>query len=106
MLRVAPPIQAPSASVIRELARLIEEKKLVSGPFLSFDETTRTFLVVVVEQGVIAHWQLESCHDRDEARALFDRYRAFVGDAVARLRPGSADETAGGAPTIPRKALQ
>ena len=85
MLRVAPPIQAPTPGVIATLSKLIEDLTVLSGPILCFDPSRHVFLVAVVEQGVLVHWQIESCHDQAEAKALRQRYRGFVDEALAAL---------------------
>lgn len=87
MLRIAPPIQAPSADIIASLAKALEVQPTLSGPVFGFDAERKVYLVAVVEQGVIVHWQVESCHDQAEADGLKQRYRGFVCELLATMLP-------------------
>ena len=87
MLRTAPPIQAPSAEIIASLAKVLEAQPTLSGPVFGFDPERKVYLVAVVEQGVVVHWQVECCHDQAEADGLKQRYRGFVGDLLKTMLP-------------------
>ena len=87
MLQTAPPIQAPTEHVLAKLSKLLHDRTVLSGPVLCFDPSRHVFLVAVVEQGVLVHWQIESCHDQAEAEALRHRYSGYVDEALAALPP-------------------
>jgi hypothetical protein len=84
-LRAASPIRSASPNFIDALSKLIDSGQLVSGPFLGFDRESQVYLVVVVEQGVVVHWQMECCCDQEEADALTERFKHLFRDALAHL---------------------
>ena len=87
MLKVAPPIQAPSAEIMAALTNVLEAQPTLSGPIFGFDSERKVYLVAVVEQGVVVHWQVESCHDQADADGLKQCYRGFVGELLATMLP-------------------
>jgi hypothetical protein len=88
MLKAAPPFQMPGPQLMDQLkAAIVKHGEKLSGPFLGYDASRQVFLVAVIEQGVILHWQLESCHDKAECEALMVRYRGFIGETLALAAP-------------------
>ena len=87
MLKVAPPIQAPSANIMAALAKVLEDQPMLSGPVFGFDAERKVYLVAVVEKGVVVHWQVECCHDQAEADGNKQRYRGYIGEMLATMLP-------------------
>ena len=87
MTQTALPIQAPSTLILEALSQVVDDGLVKSGPIMVFDPARRCFLIAVVDQGIVMHWQLESCKDQVEADALKQRYSGFVREALYGLEP-------------------
>ena len=84
MIQIAPPIQAPSPEGLAELLDVITSGRLHDGPAFFFDPVRSVFLMVIVEQASMVHWQVEPCRDQAAADALQHRYMEAAMN-VARL---------------------
>ena len=100
MHQSAPPIQAPSPEGLAELLSVVTSGRLRDGPAFFFDPARLVFLMVIVEQGAIVHWQLEPCRDQAAADALQQRYMqaavnvARMASALAQSGTGRDEEIA------------
>lgn len=74
MIEVTPAIQGPSPEVLAKLLKVIEAKNVDAGPAFCWDPQRKVFVMAVVEQGVIVHWQIEPARDAAEAEALKRKY--------------------------------
>ena len=74
MLQPSPAIQGPSPEVLHKLLETIEAGRLVSGPAFCWDPVRAVFMMVIVQSGVIIHWQLEPARDQAEADQLRSVY--------------------------------
>ena len=85
-LTPAPAILAPSAAVLSELARHIEQDN-AEGMRFAWDAVHQVFLTVIVQQGLIVHWTVEPARDRAEADAV--RQRAVQAAVVSAMAMAS-----------------
>lgn len=87
MLKIAPPIQAPTPEALAELLKAVETGNLANGPAFLWDPVRHLFLLVFVEHGVIVHWQIEPARDQAAAAELQQRY---VHAAMAAMHVAAA----------------
>ena len=75
-------MQGPSAEFFAKLLEAIGTN-LYSGPAFCYDPSRSIFAVVLVQDGVIVHWQIEPARNQVDADALRRRYLGDLARSMA-----------------------